>query len=145
MRILQFAFGTDPKAEAYRPHNYPQNCVVYTGTHDNDTTVGWFHSKAGKSTTRSQEDIDRERQTILEYVHTDGSHIHWDMISLALHSKADTAVVPVQDLMGLDSSARMNTPGKCSGNWQWRFTWDMLEPEIKTRLLDITLSSKRTH
>jgi 4-alpha-glucanotransferase len=144
MRILQFAFGNDPKAEDYRPHSYPQNCVVYTGTHDNDTTVGWFHSKPGNGSTRSAEDIEEERKRILAYVGTDGSQIHWDMISLAYHSKANTAMVPLQDVMGLGSEARMNTPGQCRGNWQWRFTPEMLTPEMKQRLLDISVSGGRT-
>ncbi len=143
MRILQFAFGNDDKAEDYRPHNYPGNCVVYTGTHDNDTTVGWFWSKPGENTTRSQEDIDRERKTILDYVGTDGAEIHWDLIALAMRSKANTAMFPLQDLMGLGTEARMNVPGTKSSNWRWRFTWDMLTPAIKTRLRQLTESTGR--
>lgn len=143
MRILQFAFGNDDKAEDYRPHNYPENCVVYTGTHDNDTTVGWFWSKPGEGTTRTQADIDKERKTILDYVGTDGAEIQWDLIALALRSKANTAVFPLQDLMGLGTEARMNVPGTKSNNWRWRFTWDMLTPAIKTRLRKLTESSGR--
>lgn len=137
MRILQFAFGNDAKADDYRPENYPPNCVVYTGTHDNDTTVGWFWSQAGANSTRSQEDIDRERQSILEYVQTDGSQIHWDMISVGMRSRANTAVFPLQDLLGLGSEARMNVPGVESGNWQWRFTWDQLTGDIVQRMRDL--------
>ncbi len=145
MRILQFAFGNDPKAEDYRPHSYPHNAVVYTGTHDNDTTVGWFHAKPGKASTRSKAEIQRERQNVLNYLKSDGSEIHWDMIGLALRSNADTAVVPLQDLMGLGSEARMNQPGKSTGNWRWRFTWDMLTDDIQARMLDLSRESKRTH
>ncbi len=143
MRILQFAFGNDPQAENFRPHNFPASCVVYTGTHDNDTTVGWFHSKPDESSTRTQQDIDEERRRILDYVHTDGSQIHWDMISLAAHSRANTAVVPLQDVLGLDSSARMNRPGIAGGNWGWRFHWEQLTPAIIRRMRDITASGKR--
>ncbi len=143
MRILQFAFGTDAKAEDYRPESYPPNCVVYTGTHDNDTTVGWFWSNAGPGSTRTQEEIEQERRTVLEYVGTDGSEIHWDMIAVACKSKANTAVYPLQDLLGLGSEARMNVPGREDGNWRWRFTWDQLTPDIMQRMYDITHWSKR--
>jgi len=134
MRILQFAFGNDDKADDYRPENYPQNCVVYTGTHDNDTTVGWFHSEPGKYSTRSKEEIDKERRRILDYVKTDGHEIHWDMIGVAMKSMANTAVIPMQDVIGLGSSARMNIPGTTGGNWRWRFTGDQFTPEMKARM-----------
>ena len=138
MRVLQFAFGNDAKASDYRPDSYPANCVVYTGTHDNDTTVGWFRSEPGKDSTRTREEIERERRSILEYLKSDGSEIHWDLIALAWNSNANTAVVPLQDVMGLGSEARMNVPGVESGNWRWRFTWDMLTPKMKTRLRALT-------
>ncbi len=143
MRILQFAFGNDAKASDYRPENYPPNCVVYTGTHDNDTTVGWFWSEAGENSTRTQEEIEQERRTILAYVGTDGSEIHWDLIAVGCKSKANTAVFPLQDLLGLGSEARMNVPGVEGGNWRWRFTWDQLTPEIMQRMYDITHWSGR--
>ncbi len=145
MRVLQFAFGNDAKAEDYRPKNYPPNCVVYTGTHDNDTTAGWFWSEAGEGSTRSGEEIERERQMILEHLDRDGREIHWDMIRLALHSNANMAIVPLQDLLGLGSEGRMNVPGRPSGNWQWRFTWDQVTPDIIERMHRLTLDSKRTH
>jgi len=146
MRVLQFAFGNDAKAEDYRPHNYPLNCFVYTGTHDNDTVVGWFNSEAGEGSTRSQEEIDEERQCILSYTKTWGESIEWDMISLAYHSAANTAIIPLQDLMGLGSEARLNTPGQTENNWSWRFTWDMLPQDKRDRLRAITQSSDRiTH
>jgi 4-alpha-glucanotransferase len=143
MRILQFAFGNDDQAEAYRPHSYPPNCVVYTGTHDNDTTVGWFNSQAGEGSTRTQEDIDKERRTILDYVGTDGSQIQWDLMALALKSKANTAVFPMQDLLGLGSEARMNVPGREGGNWRWRYRWELLTPELQRRLAETTVWAKR--
>ena len=143
MRILQFAFGSDDQAENYKPHSYPPNCVVYTGTHDNDTTVGWFRSEPGQGSTRSREEIDRERNTVLGYVHTDGSQIHWDLISLAFRSKAATSVVPLQDVFGLGSEARMNTPGTTSGNWGWRFAWDALDSATVRRMRDLVEFSGR--
>lgn len=144
MRVLQFAFGDDPKANDYKPHNYIRQCVVYTGTHDNDTAVGWFHSQAGEGTTRQQDRIEIERARTLAYTGTDGSEIHWDMIRLALASVADTAVFPLQDLLGLGSEARMNLPGTVGNNWRWRFRWEMLTPQIEKRLLKMTEAYGRT-
>jgi 4-alpha-glucanotransferase len=143
MRVLQFAFGNDAKASEYKPDSYPANCVVYTGTHDNDTTVGWFKSEPGKDSTRTREEIERERRSILEYLKSDGREIHWDLIELALKSNANTAVFPLQDVIGLGSEGRMNVPGQESGNWRWRFRWDMLTPEIKERLCALAEKSGR--
>lgn len=143
MRVLQFAFGNDAKAADYKPESYPTNCCVYTGTHDNDTTVGWFNSQAGAGTTRSQADIDKERRQILDYLGTDGSQIHWDMIALAFRSNANTAVVPLQDVMGLGTEARMNVPGTTSNNWRWRFTWDMLTPDMVKLMRHLAEQSRR--
>ena len=121
MAILQFAFGTDPQAPDFRPHNYQRNLVVYTGTHDNDTTNGWWTGGAGHST-RSQEDIARERDYARRYLQLDGSAVHWDFIRSVLASVADTAIVPAQDVLGLGSEARMNQPGIASGNWRWQLS-----------------------
>jgi len=143
MRVLQFAFGPDPKADDYKPHNYPRNCVVYTGTHDNNTTIGWFQSSAIKDTTQSSEEKERERQTALKYIGTDGREFNWDFIRLALMSVADTAIIPMQDVLGLGSEARMNCPGTTEGNWCWRFISDMLTEEIKGRLKELTLLYRR--
>src|SRR5437870_1475069 len=109
MRVLQFAFRGDSRSIDL-PHNYIQNCVVYTGTHDNDTTVGWFHSRAGAGSTRDAEQIKRERAYCLRYLNSNGREIHWDLIRTAWASVANTAVVPLQDLLGLGSRARMNLP-----------------------------------
>lgn len=143
MRILQFAFGDDPQAPTFRPHNFPSNCVVYTGTHDNDTTVGWFRSQAGQGSTRTAEQVAAERDTALRYLGTDGTRIHWDMIRLALASVADTAIVPLQDVLGLNTESRMNLPGTVQGNWRWRFTSDMLRG-CSERLADLTAIYERT-
>ena len=145
MRILQFAFGNDDRAAEFRPESYPAHCCVYTGTHDNDTTVGWFNSQAGAGSTRTQDQIDAERKMILDYLGTDGHEIHWDLIHLGSRSNADTFVTPLQDLLGLGSEARMNTPGVAGGNWQWRFTWDQLTDEIRDRFAYVTRSTGRMH
>jgi 4-alpha-glucanotransferase len=145
MRILQFAFGTDERAAEFRPESYPPHCCVYTGTHDNDTTVGWFHSQAGEGSTRTQEEIDAENKMILEYLRTDGREIHWDLINLGSRSNADTFVVPLQDLLGLGSEARMNTPGVAGGNWQWRFAWDQITDAVRDRFAYVTRATGRMH
>lgn len=137
MKILQFCFGTDAQAAAFRPYNFPNHCVVYTGTHDNDTTVGWFRAESGLNTQTAKQNAD-ERALILSYVGSDGSEIHWDMIRLALASVADTAIIPMQDLLGLGTSARMNAPSTASGNWRWRFHDAQLTPAIRRRLAEMT-------
>ena len=143
MRILQFAFGDDPKAAEFRPESYPVGCAVYTGTHDNDTTVGWYQSEPGKDSTRTPEQIERERHNIRTYLKCDGSQIHWDLIALALRSNANTALYPMQDVLGLGSPARMNVPGRESGNWAWRFRWDQLTLDIEQRLGRLTREANR--
>ena len=139
MRVLQFAFGSDPKADEYKPHNYPRGCVVYTGTHDNNTTAGWFRDMATEDTTQSMAEKEAERRLALQYLDTDGREIHWDFIRLALMSVADTAVIPMQDVLGLGSPARMNHPGTTAGNWCWRFRSEMLTEDIRTRLKRMTV------
>ncbi|HEY8549233.1 MAG TPA: 4-alpha-glucanotransferase [Vicinamibacterales bacterium] len=137
MAILQFAFGTDPQGPDFRPHNYPRNRVAYTGTHDNDTTVGWWTGDVGHST-RSAEDLERERNYTRRYLGTDGREIHWDFIRAVLASVADTAIIPAQDLLGLGSEARMNQPGKPSGNWRWRLLPGQPDAAVAARLRDLT-------
>jgi 4-alpha-glucanotransferase len=143
MRVLQFSFGTGLNADKYRPYNYPRNCVVYTGTHDNNTTIGWFRGEDVKDSTQSKEEREREKQVALNYLGTDGHEINWDFIRLALMSAANTAVIPMQDILGLGSEARMNIPGRPEGNWCWRFTPDMLTERIKARLRKLTALSGR--
>jgi len=134
MAILQFAFGRDPEAAQFQPHNYPRNRVVYTGTHDNDTTVGWWASSGAGDSTRTDGDVRDERARALAYLDAEGREIHWAFIRAALASVADTAIVPLQDLLGLGSEARMNLPGRAHGNWRWRFTAGSLTDEIRERL-----------
>jgi 4-alpha-glucanotransferase len=131
MRVLQFAFVADTKS-TYLPHNYAPNCVAYSGTHDNNTTAGWF---------RSLEPAVREQ--VLCYTGTDGSQVHWDMIRLLMMSVADTIVATLQDLMGLGEEARMNMPGRPGGNWGWRFTPEMLTDSIKSKLAEMTATYGR--
>ena len=138
MRILQFAFGDDDKANDYLPCHYIPHCVVYTGTHDNDTTVGWFHGSEG-NTTQPPEILAAERAFVRRYLGTTGEAIHWDMIRLALNSVADTVILPLQDLLGLGSEARMNVPGRAEGNWTWRFAPGALGADVRDRLADLTV------
>jgi 4-alpha-glucanotransferase len=122
MSILQFAFGGDGSATDFKPHNYPRARVVYTGTHDNDTAVGWWTSTGEGDSTRTPDDVAREKAYAMRYLGTDGHEMHWTLIRWALASVADTCIVPLQDVLGLGSEARMNLPGRASGNWQFRFT-----------------------
>jgi 4-alpha-glucanotransferase len=138
MRVLQFAFGNDPKADDYRPHNYPRNCVVYTGTHDNNTTMGWFREEVLDDTTESKKVRKSERSLALKYMGCDGREVNWDFIRLALMSVANTAIIPLQDVLGLGSEARMNRPATTEGNWTWRFRSKMLTLEMKNRLREMT-------
>jgi 4-alpha-glucanotransferase len=144
MRILQFAFGGDAK-NIDLPHNYVRNSVVYTGTHDNDTTVGWFTSVAGEGSTRSAEQIEREHRFCLDYLNTGGREIHWDFIRAVLSSIADTAIIPLQDLLGLGTEARMNLPNSTSGNWAWRYKANALSEELGERLKRLTEVYGREH
>jgi 4-alpha-glucanotransferase len=137
MRILQFAFGSDTK-NIDLPHNYIANVVAYTGTHDNDTTVGWFGSVAGTGSTRDDQQIERERKFCLQYLNSDGTEIHWDFIRTVWASVANTAVVPLQDVLGLGTEARMNLPNSTEGNWSWRFVSGALTPAIEARLKRLT-------
>jgi 4-alpha-glucanotransferase len=134
MAILQFAFGRDPEAAKFQPHNYPRNRVVYTGTHDNDTTVGWWTSTGEGDSTRTGDEVRDERERALAYLDAEGREIHWAFIRAALASVADTAIVPLQDVLGLGSEARMNLPGRASGNWRWRFTPGALTDGVRDRL-----------
>lgn len=137
MRVLQFAFGNDPKARDYQPHNYVRNCAVYTGTHDNDTAVGWFHSQAGRGSTLTESEVSTEREFALRYLNSNGREIQWDLIRAAWASVADTAIAPVQDVLGLGSEARMNLPGSGAGNWRWRLMPDTLTPDVARRLAEM--------
>jgi len=132
MRVLQFAFSAGPEHE-YLPHNYEPDCVVYLGTHDNDTTLGWFSGLPPE-----------ERVFCLRYIGRAGHDIVWELMHLAYISVADTAVVTVQDLLKLDSSARMNTPGSASGNWQWRYLPGAITDHLVRWLGELAVISGRS-
>ena len=144
MRVLQFAFGDDASAPDFLPHSYPRRTVAYTGTHDNDTAVGWFSDPGGGASTRSPEQAARERLVATSYLASDGRAVHWDMIRAVLASVADTAMFPLQDLLGLGAEARMNRPGVAEGNWTWRFHDEDLTRALAERLARLTRLYGRT-
>ena len=122
MRVLQFAFGGDATND-HLPHNHTHETVVYTGTHDNDTTIGWF------------ENLDSyQREYCLQYLAGDAGEINWDMIRAALASVADTAIIAMQDVLGLASDARMNLPASTTGNWNWRLQPSAFTEQLADRL-----------
>ena len=135
MRVLQFAFDGDPQ-NSHLPHNYPRSCVVYTGTHNNDTTAGWF---SGLSLPRGK-GVQETGQHALRYLGLEASdgRIHQHLARLALASVADLAMIPLQDLLGLGSEARMNRPGVAEGNWGWRYRPELLTAGLKERLRQLT-------
>ncbi len=122
MRILQFAFGNPPD-HPFLPHNYGSNTAVYTGTHDNDTLRGWWNGAD-----------EHCRRHVQSYLGVDGRDVVWDLIRAACASVADTCIVPLQDVLGLDGEHRMNRPGQMQGNWSWRFQWPMVAPDAADRL-----------
>jgi 4-alpha-glucanotransferase len=135
MSLLQFAFGNDPQGPSFRPHNYSRDLVAYTGGHDNDTTVGWWSSSGARDSTRTPEDVHKEHAFARAYLNFhDDSEINWFMIRAVLASIADIAIIPLQDVLGLGSSARMNLPGTVSGNWKWRYRPGALCSELSARL-----------
>ncbi len=143
MKVLQMAFGEAENLNESIPELEIENIVVYTGTHDNDTTIGWFQTKPGKGNIQTADEIAHERNNALELLGTDGSQINWDLISLAMQSKSNTVIIPLQDILGLDEKARMNTPGTIEGNWEWRFQKNQLTKEIIERMKILTKDSNR--
>ena len=132
MKVIQFAFNSADKggANEYLPHNYGRNCVVYTGTHDNETVSGWF---TGLDKT--------ERDHIRTYLGDNTTPIkrmHEKLISLAMMSCADTCIIPIQDHLGLDNSARMNLPATVGCNWRWRLAPDLITDSVSEDLLAVT-------
>jgi 4-alpha-glucanotransferase len=138
MAVLQFAFAPDHQAADFLPHNYTRDLVVYTGTHDNDTTLGWWTNSGRDDSTRIPEQVQQEKEFALKYLGTDGREMNWTLIRTALASTANTAIIPLQDILSLGSEARMNLPGRPGGNWRWRFRAEMLTPEIVQRLKELT-------
>lgn len=127
MKILGFAFDSGEEND-YLPHTYTKNCVVYTGTHDNDTLIGWF-----------QKAKEEDRQFARDYLNSrSDDEIHWDAIRGAWSSVASMAISPVQDFLGLGSEARINTPGVAAGNWQWRLRHGVLTDELAERIAKLT-------
>ncbi|QSJ17251.1 4-alpha-glucanotransferase [Nostoc sp. UHCC 0702] len=127
MKVLQFAFGSDP-GNPFLPFNYPRNAVVYTGTHDNDTTIGWFNTAN-----------DYEKHNLWLYLGCISAEgIHWDLIRLALSSIANQAIIPLQDILGLGTETRMNFPSIAEGNWAWRYHSHSITDELSDRLKVLT-------
>lgn len=122
MKILHFAFGDDAN-NPYLPNNYTPNCVVYTGTHDNDTTIGWWETLN-----------DDDRRKIYDYLGNPQDPMPYALIHAALGSVANLAVIPMQDVLELSTECRMNTPGTTEGNWLWRFDWDQVTSENTEKL-----------
>jgi 4-alpha-glucanotransferase len=137
MKILQFAFAAGGEDNKFLSHNHVPNCVVYTGTHDNDTTVGWYYMTPG-STGQTAEQVIEEREFVRRYVGPKEEPIHWSINRLALASVGHTAIIPLQDILGLGSTARMNVPGHATGHWGWRFEYSQLMPEVRSRLAEMT-------
>lgn len=134
MRILQFAFDGQPE-NPYLPKHHTDNSVVYTGTHDNDTTLGWWRTRTG-------EEQERVRIVLDQSIRHEHDAV-WALIEAALQSPARLAVIPMQDLLGLGSEARMNTPGVEQGNWNWRFHWDQVTPALTRRLAALLAQTGR--
>jgi len=130
MRILIFAFEEQPATSTHAPHNYSEHCVVYTGTHDNNTIKGWFKTEAGKAS----------RKKLYDYLghEANAKTIHLELIRLAMSSVAKMVIIPMQDILGLDGKARMNFPGTANGNWVWRLRAGQLTPALTKRLAAMT-------
>ncbi len=126
MKILQFGFGGERNSN-FLPHTFPHNSVVYSGTHDNDTTIGWYLSASPS-----------EQQHMSRYAHANGDDPAWDMIRLAFASVGDMAIVPMQDLLRVGPEGRMNYPGRAGGNWQWRYQADQLTRALALELQELT-------
>jgi len=138
MSILQFAFGKDPQAPDFLPHNYPRDRVAYTGTHDNDTSMGWWTGKGAGDSTRTLADVRKERAFARRYLGTNGREMNWVLIRALMASVAATVMFPLQDVLGLGSEARMNRPATSNGNWRWRCRRELLTERTAHRLREMT-------
>jgi 4-alpha-glucanotransferase len=130
MKLLIFAFGDDFPNGAYLPHNYSRNCVVYTGTHDNNTAKGWFRSEANL----------KDKKRLFSYVgrEVEEENVHWELIRLAMGSVANTVIIPMQDILGLGEESKMNLPATSDGNWQWRLDPRQITSLLSDKLREIT-------
>ena len=135
MRVYQFGFD-DEGGRYHRPESYPENCVAYTGTHDNDTLVGWLKSRVTRF--KPGEDI------LEEYLDVTAPDAYWQSVSEVVGSNANTAILPLQDLLGLDNSARMNVPGQADGNWGWRIENHQMTDEVAHRFKQLLQRCGRT-
>jgi 4-alpha-glucanotransferase len=124
MKVIQFAFDSREDSD-YLPHNYPTNCVVYTGTHDNDTVMGWMKTAPKASVKFAKQYLNLTKE----------EGYNWGMMRAAWSSVADMAIVPMQDLLGLGSKARINTPSTIGDNWKWRATEGEITNKLAKRLL----------
>ena len=130
MKILQFGFSDE--SNPFLPHHYPENCVAYTGTHDNDTSRGWYESAS-----------EYEKDFARRYLSVDGSDFAWDLIRALWKSKANLVLAPMQDLLSLGNSARMNYPGRLGGNWGWRMADGALSEELKDKVYQLNQETNR--
>jgi len=135
MKVLQFAFSGDLETHPYLPHNYEKNCIVYTGTHDNNTTKGWFKSEA---TPHEKENLNRYLKGRVTQ-----NNVHRKLIRLAMKSCADTVIIPLQDYLGMDDQGRMNKPGSGQGNWTWRFNKRYISKVLINRVLELKKKTGR--
>jgi len=141
MRVLAFAFSDG--AEAYLPHRFNQRCVVYTGTHDNDTIVGLLDAGERAQSEHERVLLTRQRERALAYAGSDGREPHWDLIRSALGSVANTAIFPIQDVLGQGTEARMNIPGTPNGNWGYRLQAELLSSKVAAKLARLTETYER--
>jgi 4-alpha-glucanotransferase len=136
MAVLQFGFD---ESGMHRPNNYVRAQACFTGTHDNDTTVGWWYAVQRASRQKSNAEDRAIVNRVKSYFQTNGKEIHWSFIQAILTSVADIAIIPLQDVLGLGSEARMNLPGRAKGNWRWRFEKRQIKPAVLKRLRDLTV------
>jgi 4-alpha-glucanotransferase len=135
MRVLQFGFSGDPTNNPHYPNNHIENSIVYTGTHDNDTTIGWFENEASEA----------QKKRLFDYLGHKISvkSVNWEMIRLALGSVAKLAIIPMQDILGLGSDTRMNHPARHKGNWLWRMRKNQISSSLAYKLRKMTEISGR--
>jgi 4-alpha-glucanotransferase len=136
MAVLQFGFGIESQATTHRPHNFERELFAYTGTHDNDTVMGWWHSEGGDSV-RSEDEVRKEKTFARHYFGPSEEPVNWKLIRTILSSVARVAVMPMQDVLGLGSESRMNMPGMANGNWGWRMKAGAFTPHYRERLREL--------